>query len=175
MELLPPAERAIIVAVVVNAIFGAAIGGLAAGVRGAQIGWIAGMVVGLLPLAVRAAAWVVRPEGLVRMVAHELAKAVIAGSNCLAGVIGTWTRPVVRALCAPAFVAGFLSHAAFALALQALGRLARFFATPLAIANAAAIFVIVADFARMEFSSIALFASLPALILVLLVTQSENQ
>jgi len=169
-----PLERTLIMASIVNGGLGLAIGSLAAGVSGAKIGLVAGLALAALPIAVRAvSAWVIRPDGLPRFVLAEVGAAAVTTSQAIVDGVASLVRPVVAQMQAPTLLACFAADV-FANALAGmLGGLWCIVATPLGVANVAALAVIFAILAGLDFATPVAFLALGMLMLVLLVTESE--
>ncbi|SKA18404.1 hypothetical protein SAMN02745126_04041 [Enhydrobacter aerosaccus] len=157
------------------ALLAAALGSLLAGLRGLQAGCVAGLAIALLPfLADRVGRWLTRPDGLPRFVAREIGHAAISAAT-----------PVLRAISAPFVELARLLHGPAVLALVVgsivldylallLDDLYRVIATPLGLANLAALLVIMIDQIGLSFSPLAIGVGLIALVLALLVTLNEE-
>lgn len=151
---------------------GASLGGL----RGMQGGCIAGIVLALLPfLGDRAGRWLTRQDGLPRFVLQEIGR-----------IISSSLAPALRGIAAPFAFIGRTLHGPLVLLLlvisvtgnlvgMAIDTVARSFATPLGIANLAAVAVIVIDLRGFSFSPLAILVGLFALVLTLLVSLSEAE
>lgn len=167
-------ERALIVGSVVNGVLGAALGALIAGLPGAQLGLILGLLLAVLPVATRAVwRWACRPRGLLRFVFGETGAMAVAAAILAARAAETVIGPVIGWSKGPAVVV----HRAACLVAKALsallGGLWRIVATPLGIANLAALGVVTANLANLDFAAPVAFLALGMLLLVLLVSESE--
>jgi len=85
------------------------------------------------------------------------------------------TRPVAKAARGPLLLAKLAVAMLAVVAGGCLRALARPFATPLGVANLAAVAVLAGDLAGMPAASLAVLAGLPAMILMLLVNVSETE
>jgi hypothetical protein len=165
-----------ITAVVTMAVLAGALGAFLGRLHGLQTGWVSGIVLAFLPfVASRLRLWLSRPDGLPRFVLREIGTAVVAA---IAPVFETAGRPfaaVARILRGPVLLAKLIAFAASATVAAWIGRAAKELATPLGVANIAAVLIIAGVVARSQVASIAVFAGLPAMILVLLVAQYEAE
>lgn len=167
-------ERALIVGSVVNGGLGAALGALIAGLRGAQVGLISGLLLAVFPVAMRAVwRWVGRPGGLLRFILAETGAMAVTAAILVARLVETVIGPVIGWSKGPAIVvhraASGLAKASSAL----LGGLWRIVATPLGAANLAALGVVIANLANLDFAAPVAFLALGMLLLILLVSESE--
>ena len=167
-------ERTLIVGSVTNGGLGAALGALIAGLAGAQVGLILGLLLAVVPVATRAVwAWVSRPGGLLRFVLAEIGAMAISMAVAVERLAGAAIAPVIRGLRGPT-AAAREAAGGFAEALSALlGGLWRIVATPLGVANLAALGVVTANLASLDFATPVAFLALGMLLLVLLVSESE--
>ena len=162
--------------VAVNAFLAGAIGALLGGFRGAQIGWIGGVVLSTLPFIMTAVrSYFGSPGSLPRFFARQVANAAIGAASALAIGIGRLLSPLSIVLRLPILlvltVASFLEAAAAGL----LARSFRLIATPLGLANVGSLAIIAADLAGFEFASLAVVVGLLSSILVLVVSVSETR
>lgn len=176
MRTPPSTERALATALAVNGLLGAAVGALAAGMTGTQLGLAAGLVLTVLPRTARAVtAWLSRPQGLARYLLREIGRAaVFAGVAMLAAgqaVLG----PIRRALRVPTLVAGFGADVAARLSRDVVSGVGRVVFTPLGLANVAALAVIATAIAGLGLPAPVAFVALVLLLLALLVDESENR
>ena len=164
------------IAAAANVTLCAAIGGLADGTRGIKIGVVVGVVLAVLPLAARATAgWLARPNGMLRFVWHQLSDSAIAVAQRFFDGLGALLSPLARALRFPGLMLRFALMVAadlFGRAASAIG--ARLF-TPLGLGNLAALGVIAANLANVEFATPITILGFGAMLLVLLVDFSETQ
>lgn len=153
-----------------------AAGGLIAGLRGLQAGCVAGIVIALLPfLADRVSRWLTRPDGLPRFVAREVGRAAVSiAVPVVQAIVGPFAA-VARLLHGPTVLALVVGSILADIAATTLGRIGRTIATPLGVANLAALLVIAIDLIGFSFAPLATGACLIALVLVLLVTMSEAE
>ena len=169
-------ERTLLIASAVNGGLGTAGGALAGGLMGAKIGLLAGLFLAVLPIVVPAvASWLGRPDGLPRFIASEIGKLALAGGRAVVSAIGTILRPIGHALAIPILlvrIVGDVSSRAVAMVLAACWRLV---ATPLGLANLAALAVLAIDASGFDFAGPVTILGLGMLILVLLVSANEEQ
>ncbi len=164
------------IAAAANVALCAAIGGLADDTRGLKIGVVVGVVLAVLPLAARALMqWLAQPNGILRFVWNQVAASVLAVASRFFGALGAVLSPLVLMLRLPILLARFVGMVAS----DAFGRLAtaigaRLF-TPLGFANLAALGVIAANLANVEFATPITILGFGLMILVLLVDLSETQ
>lgn len=176
MSLIASSERALILACAVNGILGAATGVLAAGVDGAKVGLIAGLVLAVLPVTARnVSAWLGRPDGLARFLAAHAAATAVAAAQTITGLLGSMIGPIARSMQVPALVVRFAADVIAHAVAIALGGFRRIVATPLGLANIAALGVVVANIANLEFAAPVTCLGLGMLLLVLLVSESERR
>lgn len=169
-----PSERTLIVASIVNGVLGLAVGGLAAGIPGAQIGLLTGLLLSVLPLVTRRAwAWLVRPDGLPRFLAANIGAASVAGSLVILNLVGGLIGPVIDRTRLPVLLVRFAAIVLGQALASLLGTLWRIIATPLGMANVAALAAVAANFAGLDYSGPVAFLALGMLLLVLLVSESE--
>lgn len=176
MPLIASSERALILACAVNGILGTATGALAAGTTGAQVGLIAGLVIAVLPVIARAlSTWLGRPGGLARFFAVEIAAASMSTAQAIASLLGSIIGPIAHSMQAPLLVVRFAADVIVHAVAVMLGGLWRIVATPLGLANIAAMGVMAANLANLEFAAPVTFLGLGMLLLVLLVSESERR
>lgn len=150
------------------------IGAMQDGLRGSQAGLVAGIVLAALPTVWRDIVRVIRPDGVLRLCVRELgvgvtrlAAIVIDGlGGVLAPLAGLMRGPVTRVRWAASRTASSMS--------LILGTTGRAVATPLGLANLAALLAIGCELAQFDFAALALFVALTGMILVLLVSASEK-
>ncbi|HTR87096.1 MAG TPA: hypothetical protein VMI56_21620 [Reyranella sp.] len=153
-----------------------AVGGLYRGFQGGLWGVIAGIALSVVPTVVRRGiGWTARPGGVVGLLAGQTARAAIAGGQKIVDALGGPTRAIGSFLRRPLFVARFLGYAAANVITDRLAAMARSVATLLGVANLCAVIVLVADLAGVKAAAIAVFAGLPMMIVVLLVSLSERE
>lgn len=164
------------IAAAANVALCAAIGGLADGTRGIKAGVVVGVVLAVLPLAARATAgWLARPDGMLHFVWTQLSGSAIAVAQRFFDGLGALLSPLARALRFPGLMLRFALMVAadlFGRAASAIG--ARLF-TPLGLGNLAALGVIAANLANVEFATPITILGFGAMLLVLLVDLSETQ
>lgn len=167
-------ERAFLVGCVVNGGLGAALGGLISGLPGIQLGLVAGLLIPILPIVSRNA-WgrLVRPDGLPRFLAAQIAAQSIAAGRTVAAATGSLLGPITRLMRPPSLIVGFLADLLANGAAELLGRIWRVVATPLGMANIAAAAVVVANLAGLESAGPVAFLALGMLLLVLIVSENE--
>ena len=174
MVSLPSVQE--VVAVVVLA---TAIGALLGGVRGMQAAWVAGLVLSFASYgASHIWAWATRPDGVPRLLAKEVAAAVVRAAlgagNGLSKMLASPVAIIAGILQLPILIVVFLVSALGSLAADVLAKLLRGIATPLGVANTGAVAIIVADTRGSELATLASFIGLVVLILVLLVSEFER-
>lgn len=164
------------IAAAANVALCAAIGGLADGTRGIKAGVVVGVVLAVLPFAARATAgWFTRPNGIPRILWSQLSAPAIAVAQRLFDGLGALLSPLAQALRVPGLMLRFALMVAadlFGRAASAIG--ARLF-TPLGLGNLAALGVIAANLANVEFATPITILGFGAMLLVLLVDLSETQ
>lgn len=178
MRSIDPRDRRLLIACAVNATLAALVGAFAGGVRGAQIGLVLGLVLGTLPTLARwAAAALAQPHGLPRLLAGSLASALTNGAAMMVASVRRMADallgPARRLLRGPALAGRFCLDILGAEAGRALRALWRQVATPLGLANLAALAVLAINLAGFDFAGPALFAGLTTILVVLLVSASE--
>ena len=174
MRSIGSVERALIVGSVVNGALGAALGALTAGVPGAQLGLIAGLLLAALPLALREVwVWLSRPAGFPRHVVARTADATVAVAQAIVDVMGSALGPAAESLRGPVLVSRIAVDVAARALSALLGGFWRIVATPLGMANVAALAVIAANLAHLDFAAPIAFLALGLLLLMLLVNESE--
>lgn len=163
------------IAAAANVALCAAIGGLADGTRGIKGGVVVGVLLAVLPLVLRATAgWLTRPNGILRFVWSHLSAPAVAVAQRFFDGLGVLLSPLARALRFPKLMLRFALMVAtdlFGRAMSAIGT--RLF-TPLGLANLAALGVIAANLANVEFATPITILGFGAMLLVLLVDLSET-
>jgi hypothetical protein len=163
-------------ALVALGVLGCAFGGMIGGLTGLQMGLAGGLVLGFVPPITRKLiATLRRPDGLPRFLARQLAAGLVAATAHLIDALAPLLAPFARATrlvllpfyLAADVLAGFLG--------VGLARLGRQLGTPLGIANAAALVILVGDTAGVSAFSLAVPLGRIALLLALLVDLYEAQ
>ncbi|WP_425068837.1 hypothetical protein [Reyranella sp.] len=150
------------------------IGFLVGGLRGAQIGVLLGIGIGVLPAALRIARRLLAdPHGLPRLVGRAIASAALAAGAAAVRMLGGITKPIAALLRGPLLLVRFALEIAAGVLGQVLAAIGRIVATPLGLANMAALAVIAVNVAGLEFAGPIAFLGLGMLILVLIVSESE--
>lgn len=158
----------------INGGLGLALGALVGGLHGGQIGLSAGIALAFVPAATRwAGTWLARPDSLPRFVGREVAAVVIRIATSIAAAIGRVLSPIIALPQGPVLLARLAASVVAEAVRAALGLLGRALATPLGVANLAALIVIMLDLARFEFASLAVFVGFVILILTLMVSEGE--
>jgi len=166
--------------VLVIAVLAGTIGLLSGGLRGLQAGWVAGLMLPFVPFCTtRTWTWLTQPEGLPRLIGREVAASIVRVSSSTADRIGDAVSPLADAATKAFQPPALVVRLGVAILAGSLGSLVsglfRRIATPLGLANLGALAIIVGDFAGLSVASLACFGGLPALILVLLVNESEER
>ncbi len=176
MPSIGPMERTLIAGSVVNGILGTAAGALMAGMQGAKLGLILGLLLAALPIATREVwSWLGRPNGLPCFVIAQIGATAISVAQAIANIVGSVIGPVVARLRGPVLVAGIVADVLARALAGVLGGLWRIVATPLGLANIAAVAVIIGNLAGLDFASPVAFLGLGMLLLVLMVSESERR
>lgn len=164
------------ITIAINTGFCILIGFLIGGLRGAQIGVLAGIGLGVLPSALRIAGRRLSdPHGLPRLFARAIGVAAITAGAAVMRVLGGITGPIAALLRWPLLLAHFVAETAAGVLGQVLAAVGRIVGTPLGLANMAALAVIAVNVAGLEFAGPIAFLGLGMLILVLLVSESEAE
>ena len=164
------------IAIAINTGFCILIGFLTGGLRGAQIGVLVGIGLGVLPVAVRTAGHLLADRhGLPRLVGRSIATAAIAAGTAAVRVVGSVTGPIAYLLRWPVLLVRFAVEVAAGVLGQVLAAIGRVVGTPLGLANIAALGVIAVNVAGLEFAGPIAFLGLGMLILVLMVSESEAE
>ena len=174
MRSINSSDRRLLIGCAANGVLAAAVGALAGGVRGAQIGVVVGLALGTLPtLAESVAAALARPNSLPRRLAAPMAAGAVAVATALVRMAGALLEPVSRVLGRPRpivrcwmKVLGRATDGAWRTVGQRL-------ATPLGLANLAALAILAIDLGGLDFAGPALLAGLAMLLIVLVVSASE--
>ncbi|MCW5734959.1 MAG: hypothetical protein KIS73_12580 [Enhydrobacter sp.] len=160
--------------VLINAILCAALGALAGGLTGAQIGLVLGICLSVLPGLVRLLARLLnKPKGMVRFLAHEVAEAILRVAGVLVDRLDAYLSPVAAALRGVVLVGRLIADLVAGLLGPPLARIGSAMATPLGLANLAALAVIAANLAGLDFAAPVAFLGLGMLVLVLIVSEHE--
>ena len=174
MPSIPPSERTLLTACLVNGILGTSVGALAAGLPGAKIGLIVGLALAVMPMVGRKV--MVRmsgPGGLPTFVGQEMAATAVAAARAIMAALGPAADAIDRRTRGPVLIA----HIAIDIAAHVIGMLLaglwRIVATPLGMANVAALGVIAVNLSGFEFAGPVAFLGLGMLLLVLLVSLNE--
>lgn len=168
------ASRSYIAAVIVNGLLCTTIGALLGGLRGGQLGLVAGILLAMLPTIVRVStAWLAQPGGLPRLIAREIGAVAIGAAAAIADALARIFGPLVRLLQVPALMLRFATIVVSGIATAILGAVGRALATPLGLANLAALAVIAVNLTSFEFATPVAFVGLGLLLLVLFVSEGE--
>ncbi len=163
------------VAAVINSVICMVIGGLLDGLRGGQIGLLAGIVVTVLPFASRTVAVSLsRPDNLARWLARRIGAVVVEAAASFADALGWLFAPLAGTLRRPAGLVAFAAAWTGQAVARTLKRAARIVGTPLGVANLGALLVIACNLAHLDFGPFALFVGFGAMILVLLTDANET-
>lgn len=163
-------------AVAINTGFCILIGFLVGGLRGAQIGVLAGIGLGVLPAALRIAGRrLADPHGLPRLAGRAIAAAAITAGAAVVRALSGITGPIAALLRWPLLLVNFTVEIAAGVLGRILAAIGRIVGTPLGIANVAALAVIAANIAGLEYAGAVAFLGLGMLILVLFVSESEAE
>jgi hypothetical protein len=174
MPSLGSSERTLIKTSFINGSLGAAVGGLAAGVVGAQIGVVVGLLLAVLPIAARIMSdWLARRDSLPRFVVHEIGSAAVRLATAIVLPIADVLGVASRRLQAPALLLRFAADVVRTAIRAATAALWLTVATPLGLANVAALAVIAVNLGNFEFAGPVAFLGLGMLILLLLVNENE--
>jgi hypothetical protein len=169
-----PSERAFMAASVINGGLGAAVGGLAAGIPGLQAGLIVGLMLAILPLAAQAISHrLARPRGLARFLCAEIAGTAVRAAAVMVDSIGQSLKPAVDRAKVPVFFVRFSVQVFRTAAGSALTGLWRIAATPLGMANIAALVIVSVNLAGLQLAGPVVFLGLAILVLILLVSENE--
>jgi len=153
----------------INGGLGMVLGALVGGLHGSRIGLAAGISLAFVPVAIRwVGSWLARPDSLPRFVGRQVGSVAIQMAASITAAVGRVLSPVIALLQGPVLLARLATSVFAEMARTALAILGRALATPLGIANLAALIVIMLDLARFEFASIAVFAGFIIMIIVLL-------
>jgi len=153
----------------------AAIGGLADGTRGIKAGVVVGVVLAVLPFAARATAgWLARPDGILRFLWSQLSASAIAVARRFFDGLGALLSPLEEALRIPRLMLRFALMVAADLVGRAASAIGARLFTPLGLGNLAALGVIAANLANVEFATPITILGFGAMLLVLLVDLSET-
>ena len=171
---LPNQPLSLAAAAAVNGALSVALGALLWGLPGAQAGLVVGIVLAAMPTAVRAALrWLARPDNILRLVGAAAATAIVRVASRIVDRVGALLAPVGEILRLPVLLVRFVGIVASAAAGAALSAVGRVLATPLGLANLAALAVIAVNLAGFEFATPVTILGLGLLILVLLVDRNE--
>lgn len=159
------------------AVLGAALGAMIdGGLAGVQAGLAAGLVLAFLPtIARRTAAALARPDGLPRFLGRQVATSVVAAAQRLLDRLQRWLGPPIAVIGLLLLPLRFVAEWLVGLAGAALARLGRLLATPLGMANLAGLAILAGDVAGVPVFSLAVPLGLLALVLTLLVSESERK
>lgn len=164
------------IAAAANVALCAAIGGLADGTRGIKAGVVVGVVLAVLPFAARATAgWLARPDGILRFLWSQLSASAIAVARRFFDGLGALLSPLAEALRIPRLMLRFALMVAADLVGRAASAIGARLFTPLGLGNLAALGVIAANLANVEFATPITILGFGAMLLVLLVDLSETQ
>lgn len=173
-NLIPNPSLSLAAAAAVNAALCIALGALLWGLPGAQAGLVVGIVLAVSPTAVSAALrWLARPDTVLRLFAAAIGAAIVRAGSAIVARTGALLAPIGEALRLPVLLVRFVAIVAAAAAGAALSAVGRVLATPLGLANLAAVAVIAVNLAGFEFATPVAFLGLGLLILVLLVDRNE--
>ncbi len=164
------------IAIAINTGFCILIGFLVGGLRGAQIGVLVGIGLGILPSALRVAGRrLADPHGLPRLAGRAVAAAAIRAGAATVRVLGGITGPIGALLRWPLLLLRVVADIAGGVLGKLLAAMGRLVGTPLGVANVAALAVIAANVAGLEFAGAVAFLGFGMLILVLFVSESEAE
>ena len=164
------------ITVAINTGFCLLISFLAGGLRGAQIGVLVGIGLGVLPAAARTAGRLLADrDGLPRMLGRAIAAGALATGAAAVHVLGGITTPIAALLRWPIFLMRLAVEIAAGVLGQVLTATGRIVGTPLGLANIAALVVIAVNVAGLDFAGPIAFLGLGMLILVLMVSESEAE
>ena len=126
--------------ILINALLCLAIGALVGGLPGGQIGLVVGICLSLLPGALRRLSSLLdRPTGMVRFLAREAAALCLRiAANIVAALVGVFS-PLATAMRGPLLLGRFVGSLVAGLIGAALSRIGPLLATPLGLANVAAL------------------------------------
>ncbi|WP_428669059.1 hypothetical protein [Reyranella sp.] len=162
------------VTVATNAILCAAIGALVAGRPGGQLGLVVGICISFLPQAWRGfTAWLGRSDNILRFVAREATAPILRGASRVVDIGETLLSPIATVLRVVLLIVHVLADLAGQTAGAILGRFGRTLATPLGLANLAAVAIVAADLGGLDFTPSVAFLGFAVLVLVLLVSENE--
>ena len=174
---MTPQDRFLIASfggVLINAILCAALGALAGGLTGAQIGVVLGICLSILPGLFRLLVPLLnKPKGMVRFLAREVAAAILRVAGGLLYRLEAYLSPVATVLRGLLLVGRLIGELVANLLGPPLARIGSAMATPLGLANLAALAVIAANLAGLDFAAPVAFVGLGMLVLVLLVSEHE--
>ena len=168
-----PSFRAMMTLALLASALGAAISGT---LKGLQAGLLCGLALSLAPyLLERLLTFLARPEGLPRFLARQIADAVLGLASSIGAALSRVTRPVADVARGPILLITLAAGLLVVVLGACLRALVRPFGAPLGIANLAAAAILAGDVAGLPAASVAVFAGLPAMILMLLVHISETE
>ena len=160
----------------INGGLGMVLGALVGGLHGSQIGLAVGISLVFVPVAIRwVGSWLARADSLPRFVGRQVGSVAIQIAASIAPAVGRVLSPIIALLQGPVLLARLATSVFAETAQAALAIFGRAFATPLGIANLAALIVIMLALARFESASIAVFAGFIIMIIVLLASTSEAE
>ncbi len=138
------------------------------------MGLVAGILIAVLPVLLRRGVrWLAEPGGLPRLVAGEIGAAIVRVAAMLLEASAGPFRWLGALLRGPALLARFVGEVATGVAAAQARAAMRLIATPLGLANLAALGVIAVNLADLDFAAPIAFLGLGLLILVLLVSENE--
>lgn len=150
------------------------IGTLMGGLRGARLGLVLGIALAILPVVARAvAAWLARPDNLLRFVARQIAATILRAARLLLVALERVFSPIAALFRGPVLLFRFVAYVLCGSITAALSAIGRTLATPLGLANLAALAVIAINIAGAEFATPIAILGLGLLTLALLVNESE--
>jgi hypothetical protein len=161
------------------ALLGGALGTFLVGLHGLELGSVGGVVLSVAPFgATRIWQWLSRRNGLPRFIGREIAAMVARAALSVAIRLIAPLEPIAntlrKMLRPPVLVISFLLDVLTAFGVNFLSRLLQQIFTPLGLANLAALTLIAINAAGLEIGALACFFGLIAMILVLIVSESEN-
>jgi hypothetical protein len=176
---MTPQDRFLIASfggVLINAILCVALGALVGGLTGAQIGLIGGICLSILPGALRVLPpLLTKPRAMVRFLAREVAAAILRVAGGLLDRLEAYLSPVAAVLRGLLLVVRLIAEPAASFLGAGIARFCGALATPLGLANLAALAVIAANFAGLDFAAPVAFLGFGMLVLVLLVSEHEDK
>lgn len=174
---MTPQDRSLIVGfggILINVSLCVALGALIGGLPGGQIGLILGICLSILPGLLRILAPLFnKPKGMVQFLAREMGAGILRVAGGLLDRLQAYLSPLATALRGVLLVGRLIVDLVAGLLGPPLGRIGSALATPLGLANLAALAVIAANLAGLDFAAPVAFLGLGMLVLVLIVSEHE--